>query len=225
MGFFIGMNTFDLIILLILGFFCVKGLFRGMVMEVLTFIGLLVGYLVALRIKSDITIIIQKWIHLPDIVINTISFLLIFMTIIILFRFIAGRIRQIFKWTFLGWVDKAGGLLIGLLKGSLIASLLILLISVIPLSGNIKKEQEKSLLFLPVRSIAPAVFNIIKSAFPKTEDFYQEVKQGLTAESKKAVDDLLEKQIKSLEKKDVEEMLRDSGVRQDNIEKNPKKNE
>ncbi|MFO7890848.1 MAG: CvpA family protein [bacterium] len=215
------MNTFDLIILLILGFFCVKGLFRGMVLEVFTLIGLLAGYLVALRVKSDLTVFIQKWIQLPDIVINTVSFLLILMVIVILFRFIAGRIRQIFKWTFLGWVDKGGGLLIGLLKGGLIASLLVLLISLIPLSQKVNKEQEKSLLFSPVRSIAPAVFNIIKTAFPKTENFYHEVKQGLTTESQKAVDDIVSKQIESLKEKNSEKIFRDSNSRQDYIEKNP----
>ncbi len=193
------MNTFDLIILLIIGFLCVKGLFKGMVLEIFTLIGLLIGYLIALRVKSNLTVFIQKWIHLPDIVINTISFLLVFMVIIIIFRFIAGRIRQIFKWTFLGWVDRGGGLLIGLLKGSLIASLVILLISIIPLSERVKKEQENSILFSPIRTVAPAVFNIIKTAFPKTENFYLEVKQGLTDESKKAVDKIVADQMDSMQ--------------------------
>jgi len=172
-----------------------------MVLEVFTFIGLLAGYLIALRIKSNVAGLIQTWIHLPDIVINTVSFILIFVLIIILFRFIAGRIKEFFKWTFLGWVDRGGGFLIGLLKGSLIASLLVLLISIIPFSERVKAEQEQSYLFLPVRSIAPAVFNIIKKAYPKTENFYQEVKQGLTAESQKAVDNIISNQVKSIEEK------------------------
>jgi len=172
-----------------------------MVLEVFTFIGLLAGYLIALRIKSNVAVFIQQWLHLPDIVINTASFILIFVLIIILFRFIAGRIREFFKWTFLGWVDRGGGFLIGLLKGGLIASLLVLLISIIPFSERVKQEQENSFLFLPVRGIAPAVFNVIKTAYPKTEDFYNEVKQGLTAESQKAVDNIVSEGVKSLEEK------------------------
>ncbi len=172
-----------------------------MVLEVFTFIGLLAGYLISLRIKSNVAVFIQQWIHLPDIMINTVSFLLIFVLIIIIFRIIAVRIREFFKWTFLGWIDRGGGFLIGLLKGGLIASLVVLLISIIPFSERVKKEQETSFLFLPVRAIAPAVFNLIKKAYPKTEDFYIEVKQGLTAESQKAVDNIVSEGVKSLEKK------------------------
>ncbi len=207
------MNTFDLIILLILGIFCVKGLFKGMVLEIFTFIGLLIGYLVALRLKSDLSGLIQKFIHLPDMLVNTVAFLVIFMLIIILFRYIAGRIRQIVKWTFLGWVDRGGGLLIGLLKGSLIASLLVLLISIIPLSERVEKEQENSLLFSPISTVAPAVFNVIKTAFPKTEDFYREVKQGLTAESQKAVDKIVSDKIESLPETNQKEESPDHDVK------------
>lgn len=197
------MNTFDLIILLILGILGIKGLFKGMVLEIFTLIGLLIGYLVALRFKSDLAGWIQDWIHLPDMVINTVSFLLIFMLIIILCRFVAGRIRQLVKWTFLGWVDRGGGMLIGLFKGAIIASLLVLLISIIPLSERIEKEKQSSLLFSPVSTVAPAVFNIIKTAFPKTEDFYREVKQGLAAESQKAVDKIVSEKIESLSEENL----------------------
>lgn len=189
------MNSIDIVIIAIAGFFCVKGLVKGMILEVFTLAGLLLGYFIALRGKSAISTMIQKWIILPDIIVNTISFFIVFILIIIFFRVAAGKVRKFFKWTLLGWIDKAGGFLIGLFKAALVTSLIALLFSIIPFSNEIRKEQEASFFFNPVRSVAPAVFNLIKTVFPKTEDFYKELKDGFESESRKAIDKMIPKKI------------------------------
>ena len=94
----------------------------------------------------------------------------------------------------------------GLFKGTLMASLLLLLFSVIPLPQEIRREEEKSLLYQPVRSVAPAVFNFLKHLLPQTKDFYEEVKEGFSLKSKELIDQVIEKEIESLEK-DLEDRV------------------
>jgi membrane protein required for colicin V production len=194
------MSVFDIIILVIIGVFCVKGLIRGLILEILTLAGLLVGYWVALKEMSVGAAWLTEILQIPDWIANTMSFILIFLVIVIVFRILAGAIRKLIKWTLLGWLDKGGGILIGLFKGALIASLAMLLVSVIPLPEKTEKQKEKSFLYKPVSEVAPAVFNIIKVAFPKTKDFYEEIKEGFTDTAEEAVGDALKNEIKKLQK-------------------------
>jgi membrane protein required for colicin V production len=195
------MNTIDIIICSILAFFLIKGLFRGLIIEVFTLAGLLVGHVVALKGFSTVTAWIDSAVKLPALLVTSISFLIIFLGILVLFRVTAGFVRKFAKWTLLSWVDRLCGGVFGIVKGSLIASLLALLFSLIPLSSEMEKTQEESLLFTPIRSVAPAIFNFVQKTFPKTKDFYAELKDGFSRSSKEVKDRVVEKQLENLQGK------------------------
>lgn len=203
------MNGIDLIILVIIGFFCVKGLFRGLIIEVFTLLGLVVGYVIALREVGTAAGWFEKMFHLPDIVSSTLGFLLIFVLISLLFRLIAGIIRRFMRWTFIGWLDRGSGFLFGLFKGALVTSLLLLLFSLLPLSPEMRHMEDQSFLFKPVRSVAPAVFNFLKHAFPRTKDFYEEVKDGFSEKSDKMIDQIKAKGMESVQK-EVEKRVKEN---------------
>ncbi len=192
------MNTIDMIILIIVGFFCVKGFFRGMILEIFTLVGLLIAYIIALREMSTVAHLVNQIISVPLIIANSLGFLLIFILILLLFRWIAAVLRRIVKWSFLGWVDRGGGMALGIFKGTLIASLLALLISLIPLSEKMESMQEQSVLFHPVRLVAPAVFNFLKSSFPQTKDFYEEIREGFSNKSNQLIDQIASDQLDSM---------------------------
>lgn len=195
------MNTIDMVILVILLLFMIKGLFRGLIIEVFTLAGLVVGYFAALKGFSIVTAWIDSVIRLPALLVTTLSFLIIFIGIIIVFRVAAGQLKKFAKWTLLGWVDSLGGGLFGIFKGTLIASLLALLFSLIPFTDETKKAQEDSLLFNPVRSVAPAMFNFVQKTFPKTKDFYEEIKEGFSKSSREVKDQIVETQLENLKDK------------------------
>jgi len=199
-------NTIDILCLIILGIFCIKGFFRGIIIEVFTLLGLLVAYIVAVREMSTIENWITQWIHIPPLVASTLAFLIIFLGIGFLFRWIAMLLKRMAKWTIIGWADKGGGFLFGLFKGALITSLVLLLISLIPFSKGFEKESERSVLYRPLRSVAPAVFNFVIRTFPSAKDFYDEVKESLTDKTKEAADKVIRKQVDTLEK-EIEERV------------------
>lgn len=87
---------------------------------------------------------------------------------------------------------------LGIFKGTLIASLLALLISLIPLSEKMESMQEQSVLFHPVRLVAPAVFNFLKSSFPQTKDFYEEIREGFSNKSNQLIDQIASDQLDSM---------------------------
>ena len=55
------------------------------------------------------------------------------------------------------------------------------------------------MLYEPVLSVAPGVFNFIKHAFPKTKDFYEEVKEGFSNQSRNILDRMKSKQMEALQ--------------------------
>ena len=194
------MNSIDVTILIILGFFCIKGFFRGFIMEIFTLVGLVLAYVIAIRQMNSLASLINNMVRLPELVATTLSFFLIFILVVLFCRWIAGALRKITRWTLLGWIDRGGGILFGLFKGALVVSLLALLVSLIPTSQGMETEEENSLLFRPARSVAPAVFNFIKHTFPQTKNFYDEVKEGLKNKSREVTDSVLSRRIESLQK-------------------------
>lgn len=194
------MNTIDMIILVVVGIFCVKGFSRGIILEVFTLIGLLIAYIIALREMDVIAGFINQLVSLPLIVVNSLGFVLLFVSILFLFRWVAGMLRRIAQWSFMGWLDRGGGMILGIFKGTLITSLFALFVSLIPLSEGIERMEEQSLLFQPVRSVAPAVFNFFKSTFPQTKNFYDEVREGFSRASNQVIDQVVSDQLNTIVK-------------------------
>ncbi|MBN2417555.1 CvpA family protein [bacterium] len=192
------MNTIDICILAILTFFGVKGLIRGIILEVFTLVGLLIGYIVALREMSTFTGFVITYIHLHEVFLNAFGFLVIFLLVVFLFRWLAGLLKKFAKWTLITWVDRVGGVAFGVFKGGLVASLVILLVSLLPVPESVEHMQEQSTLFKPVRAVAPAVFNLFEKTFPETKDFYEEVREGFRDSQGEVIDKLRDSRFDSL---------------------------
>ncbi len=193
------LSVLDMVILVVLGIFAVKGLLRGIILEVFTLVGLLLGYIIALRQMSTVSNFLMRYLSLPSLFLNSICFIGIFLLIVLLFRWLASLLRDFARWTLIGWLDRGGGFVFGVLKGSLILSLFFLLFSFLPLPDKVRETQDESLFFQPVSQVAPAVFSLIKKVFPRSKDFYQEVREGVKEGSSRAVDELMRKRLEKLD--------------------------
>ena len=194
------MNTLDIGILIILAFFLIKGLLRGIILEVFTLLGWIVGFVIALREKSVLASWMIKSLRFPELLANILGFLVILFVIVFLLRWAGRALKYTTRWTFIGWLDRGGGILFGVAKGLLAASLLLSLFSVIPVPDSLEKKKKESYLYEPVGAVAPAVFNFLQKALPKTKDFYEEIRDGFTTEKQKAIDKIKNNAIETLEK-------------------------
>jgi membrane protein required for colicin V production len=193
------MNPFDGIILLLLGLFAVRGLIKGIILEVLTLLGVITAYFIATREMSTLATGIGKGIELPPATLTTLSFTIIFVVVFILVRLIAGAISKLIKKSPVGWLDRGGGFCLGMLKGTIIASLIAILVSLFPLSGIWKSKQDQSLLFKPILVVAPAIFNTVRKIFPEAKNFTQELREVIDSRTGKAKEYILLKQLDSFQ--------------------------
>ena len=117
------MNPFDILIIVVLGYSLVRGLFRGLVKELSSIVGVLGGFYAAYTYYNVLAGLLSRLIH--DIsYLNILSFLIIFCGVLIIVGVWGVIIKYLLNIAFLGWIDRIGGVVFGVLKGILIVSIL-----------------------------------------------------------------------------------------------------
>jgi membrane protein required for colicin V production len=119
----LSMNPFDILIVVILGYSLVRGLFRGLVKEMSSIIGVLGGFYAAYTYYSFPAGLLSNLIKNTAYV-NILSFLIIFCSVVILVSVLGVIIKYLLNIAFLGWVDRIFGVGFGFIKGFLIVSVL-----------------------------------------------------------------------------------------------------
>jgi len=115
---------FDIILIIILIYCFVRGIFRGLLKEISSLIGVLGGFYAAYTHYKGAGIYLKRWISDPN-YINILSFLIIFLCVFLIISALGIVIKYVLKIVFLGWVDRVFGGAFGILKGILIGSVLL----------------------------------------------------------------------------------------------------
>ena len=117
------MNPFDILIIVILGYSLVRGLFRGLVKEISSIIGVFGGFYAAYTYYTVLARYLSGLIHDVS-YLNILSFLIIFCCVLIIVSILGVIIKYLLNIAFLGWVDRIGGFVFGIIKAVLIISVL-----------------------------------------------------------------------------------------------------
>ena len=167
------MNPFDILIIIIICYSLIRGLFRGLIKEVSSIIGVLGGFYAAYSYYPMVAKLIAGLIFNPS-YLNILSFLIIFCTVLIIISILGIVIKYLLNVAFLGWIDRACGLAFGLVKGILIVTVLfIILTTFLPKGAPLIK---KSILAPHVIWISEKMVNVVpkemkKDFFGKLDEF------------------------------------------------------
>jgi len=119
------MNLFDIIVIVILGYCLIRGIFRGLVKELSSIIGVFGGFYAAYTYYPVLAKPLSKWIANAG-YLNILSFLIIFCGVFIIISILGIIINYLLKIVFLGWLDRVSGAMFGAMKGILIVSVLLI---------------------------------------------------------------------------------------------------
>lgn len=119
------MNFFDIIILIILSYCVLRGIFRGLVKELSSIVGVFGGFYAAYTYYTLLAKPLSRWIANTG-YLNILSFLIIFCAVFLIISILGVIINYLLKIAFLGWFDHLCGALFGTLKGILIVSILLI---------------------------------------------------------------------------------------------------
>jgi membrane protein required for colicin V production len=134
------MNLLDIIIIVILGYCLVRGIFRGLIKEVSGIIGVLGGFYAAYSYYQQLAQFLSQWISDTSIQ-NILSFMLLFCAVLIIVSIIGIVVKYLLNIAFLGWTARITGGIFGILKGVLISCVIIFsLTAFLPKGAPIVKE-------------------------------------------------------------------------------------
>ena len=122
------MNPFDILIIIILSYGLIRGIFRGLVRELSSIIGVLGGFYAAYTYYPDVAELIAPWISNRSYQ-NIIAFMVVFSIVVITVAILAVVIKYLLNIAYLGWVDRLCGSIFGLLKGALVCCVLFIMLT------------------------------------------------------------------------------------------------
>lgn len=161
------MELSDILILTVLGIFGIRGLFNGLVIEVLSLAGLFLGFMVSYKYFYYIASLLQKFNiseNYSRYISYVVTFLIVYIAIIIIAKILSGFLKVIR----LGWANKTGGFLFGVFKGGILIGVLLTLVFAHIQHGSSFKESMKK---------AP-VTNYLLEITPKIFDYLNEITNG-----------------------------------------------
>ena len=122
------MNLFDMVCIIILGYCLVRGIFRGLIKELSSIVGVFGGFYAAYTYYMKVGKLFSSWISNTS-YLNILSFLIIFCGVFIIISIIGVIIKYLLNIAFLGWVDHICGTGFGTIKGILIVSMLLMILT------------------------------------------------------------------------------------------------
>jgi membrane protein required for colicin V production len=138
------MNPFDILIVTILAYGLIRGIFRGLVREISSIVGVLGGFYAAYLYYPHAAKLMSAWIY-NSAYLNILSYLVIFSMVVIIVGILAVVIKYLLNIAYLGWVDRVCGALFGVLKGMLVICVLfIVLTAFLPKGASIVKNSTLS---------------------------------------------------------------------------------
>ena len=154
------MNIFDIIITALLLFGFVRGLVKGLFVEVASLAALIGGVYGAIHFSYLISNFLKEYVTWNTEYISLAAFAITFIVIIVVISLLGKALTKIANFASLGIVNKILGGVFGVLKIGLILSVVFIFFGkmndTIPF---IKKQTlEESILYSPVKKIAPTIF-------------------------------------------------------------------
>ena len=121
-----GTEIFDLIIIITLALFTLRGISNGLIGEVAGIAALLGGFWAARAWNADLAPYLS-FISDPSGQ-RIAACVIIFIAVMLAIGFIAKILKKIASYSFVGWIDKLGGAILGFAKGLLLWTLLFIVL-------------------------------------------------------------------------------------------------
>jgi membrane protein required for colicin V production len=118
------MDLLDVVMIAIVGFCLIRGIFRGLIKEISSLVGVLAGYYAAYTYYGYPAKLLSKWLSDAG-YIDLLSFFIIFCLVFLTISILGVIIKYLLSISFLGWVDRICGAGLGLIKGVLITAILL----------------------------------------------------------------------------------------------------
>jgi membrane protein required for colicin V production len=160
------MSIIDIVLGALLLFGIIRGVMKGLFVEIASFLALVLGIYGAIHFSYFAAEFLEPKVDWNEKTINIIAFAITFVVIVLTISLAGKALTKLANFAALGIVNKLLGGLFGGLKIGLILSVLLIVFDKMnnTLPFMEKEDLEESILYEPVKSLTPTIFpTIIKS--------------------------------------------------------------
>lgn len=150
------MNYLDIAILVVIAGFLVKGVLRGLLKEVCSLLGLLIGGFLAFRYQAALGEVILDASGWPSQVCLVLAFLVLFFASVVFFGLLGFLLSRFVKLVFLGGMNRVAGGIFGIVQGVLLLGVVLFAVSLRPLPKTIEPAFNESQLAPPLIELGHA---------------------------------------------------------------------
>jgi len=176
----------DIIIAIALIIAIIKGYQQGLIVAVFSVLAFIIGLAAAIKLSVLAAGYIGKTVKISDQWLPVISFVVVFLVVVLLIRLGAKLIQRTIQFAMLGWVNRLGGILLFVILYILIFSVLIFYADQLSL---IKSEtRDASLTYPYIQPLGPKVIEgfgkivpIFKGMFNDLQEFFGQVSHNIPA--------------------------------------------
>lgn len=164
------MEVIDIIVLIVIGIFAIKGVFAGFINEVFGILGILLGYVLSFQFYSVFGGFFQGIVSNKKTA-EVLGFVAAFLVIYIIVIVLGKLLSKFFKAINLGWANKSGGFLFGAVKSAVIVSIaLSFLIPFIPKDSDFSKSLKRAPVTGKIIEATPYVFDMLNKLSKYSKD-------------------------------------------------------
>ena len=167
------MSKIDIVILVVLAVGAFLGYRRGFLMELFFLFAIVLGVLIGFKLMGAGVEYLHKEFNADTTILPYLSFLIIFILVVILVTFLGKQIKNSVDKTFLGRVDAAAGAILGVLKYMFCVSVILWLIS--SFHYSLPAHWTKDSLFYPATAgFAPRVAGLFSGFLPVFKEIFKQ---------------------------------------------------
>ena len=158
------MNILDIALLTLLVLGLVRGFMRGFFVEIASLIALIAGVYGAFHFSNFAASFLKERVQWDENTVNIVAFIITFVIIVFTIAIAGKALTKIANFAMLGLLNKILGALFGGLKVAFILSVILLVLDRIPANIPFIQEgdQDKSVLYYPIKSLIPTLFPNLK---------------------------------------------------------------
>jgi len=124
----------------------ITGISRGMIRGIINFLGIICAIFLSIFWFREMGKYIFQYFSISQEVANLISFISIFIGVLLIARIIEIVLKGVFSLLFISWIDRLGGALFGFIRGSLWVGIFLIVITLFPVPEFLSKQVEESFL-------------------------------------------------------------------------------
>lgn len=175
------MNVLDLILLVPIVWYAYRGFTRGLIMSVTSLVALVAGIYFSIHFSGWVAAWIRANLEWDSQYMNIISFAATFVLVVMIINLIGKLFDKVADMAALGFLNRLTGLLLGLVKATLLLGIALFLINSIDVDQKLitDKMRSGSHLYKPLSSVVPGLWPKVKHWVPGQSDQQKEKSVGV----------------------------------------------